>query len=139
MAININKYVEDFKYLNPKDPGTWPAIPKLAALILILVGIIAGAYFLDWQVQLDELEAGLRAYVGAAISGQDGGYVVKVLAEQVHLRQVADGKPVSVNAALPAAAKSSLAVETADRIIQPAGAASAVAPTLGVERVALLD
>ena len=85
------------------------------------------------------LEAGLRAYVGAAISGQDGGYVVKVLAEQVHLRQVADGKPVSVNAALPAAAKSSLAVETADRIIQPAGAASAVAPTLGVERVALLD
>lgn len=63
MAININKYVEDFKYLNPKDPGTWPAIPKLAALILILVGIIAGAYFLDWQVQLDELEAGKKTEV----------------------------------------------------------------------------
>ena len=30
MAININKFVEDFKYLNPQDPGTWPAIPKLA-------------------------------------------------------------------------------------------------------------
>lgn len=58
MAINLNKFIEDFKYLNPKDPGTWPAIPKLAALIAILAGIIAAAYFLDWQGQLDELEAG---------------------------------------------------------------------------------
>jgi type IV pilus assembly protein PilO len=58
MAINLNKFVEDFKYLNPKDPGTWPAIPKLAALIAILAGVVAGAYFLDWQGQLDELEAG---------------------------------------------------------------------------------
>ncbi len=44
------------------------------------------------------LEAGLRYYVGAAISGEDGGYVVKVLAEQLHLRQVADGRNVAVNA-----------------------------------------
>ena len=58
MAIDINKYVEDFKYLDPKDPGTWPAIPKLAALIGILIGIIAAAYFLDWQGQIEELEAG---------------------------------------------------------------------------------
>jgi len=47
------------------------------------------------------LEAGLRFYVGAAVSGQDGGYVVKVLAEQAHLRLVASGKPVSINAPLP--------------------------------------
>ncbi len=60
MAIDVNKFVEDFKYLNPKDPGTWPAIPKLAALILILAGILAGAYFFDWQVQIEELEAGKK-------------------------------------------------------------------------------
>ncbi len=60
MAININKYVEDFKYLNPQDPGTWPAIPKLAALIVILTGIVVGAYFLDWSVQLEELETGKK-------------------------------------------------------------------------------
>jgi hypothetical protein len=44
------------------------------------------------------LEAGLRHYVGAAISGEDGGYVGKVLAEQGFLRQVVDGRNVAVNA-----------------------------------------
>ena len=58
MAINLNKFAEDFKYLDPKDPGTWPAIPKLVALIAILAGIIVGAYFLDWSGQLEELETG---------------------------------------------------------------------------------
>jgi type IV pilus assembly protein PilO len=58
MAINLNKFAEDFKYLDPKDPGTWPAIPKLVALITILVGILIAAYFLDTQGQIDELEAG---------------------------------------------------------------------------------
>ncbi len=31
MAINLNQFVEDFKYLDPKDPGTWPAVPKLVS------------------------------------------------------------------------------------------------------------
>ncbi|MBS0336969.1 MAG: type 4a pilus biogenesis protein PilO [Proteobacteria bacterium] len=58
MAINLNQFAEDFKYLDPKDPGTWPAIPKLVALIAILAGILVAAYFLDTQGQIDELEAG---------------------------------------------------------------------------------
>ena len=58
MAINLNKFAEDFKYLDPKDPGTWPALPKLVALVAILAGIIAGAYFLDWQGQIEDLEKG---------------------------------------------------------------------------------
>ncbi|MCX7160148.1 MAG: type 4a pilus biogenesis protein PilO [Proteobacteria bacterium] len=58
MAINLNQFVEDFKYLDPKDPGTWPAVPKLVALIAILGGILVGAFFLDTQGQIDELEAG---------------------------------------------------------------------------------
>lgn len=37
------------------------------------------------------LEAGLRHYVGAALSGEDGGYAVKVLAEQNTLRVIASG------------------------------------------------
>jgi soluble lytic murein transglycosylase-like protein len=43
------------------------------------------------------LEEGLRYYVGAAISGQDGGYVAKVLFEQSHLQRVAQGQAVAVN------------------------------------------
>jgi len=46
------------------------------------------------------VEAGLRYYVGAANLTDDGGYAGKVLAEQEHLRQIAAGKVVAVNAPL---------------------------------------
>ena len=42
------------------------------------------------------VEAGLRQYVGAGISGEDGGYINKVLAEQQRLRDIASGKHVSI-------------------------------------------
>ena len=58
MAMNLNKLAEDFKYLDPKDPGTWPAVPKILALIGILAAILAAAYFLDTQGQIEELENG---------------------------------------------------------------------------------
>jgi hypothetical protein len=65
------------------------------------------------------LEAGLRWYVGAANLPHDGGYAVKVLSEQSHLRSVAGGKTVAVNAprlvsaAAPAAKPEVPAVEPA--------------------------
>ena len=54
----MNKLLEQFKYLNPKDPGTWPALPKLLALIVTLVALVAAGYVADWQSQMDELVAG---------------------------------------------------------------------------------
>ena len=44
------------------------------------------------------IEAGLRHYVGAANLASDGGYAVKVLAEQGHLLDVAGGKTVLASA-----------------------------------------
>ncbi|NRF70898.1 lytic transglycosylase domain-containing protein [Aquincola sp. S2] len=76
------------------------------------------------------LEAGLRHYVGAANLTEDGGYVGKVLAEQVHLRRVVEGKPVAVNAPL---------VSTTPAVV-PALSTSEGAPSqpaATVERVAL--
>ena len=58
MAVNLNQYLEEFRQLNPKDPGTWPLVPKLAVLIAILIVIPAAGFFLDTQGQLDQLEAG---------------------------------------------------------------------------------
>lgn len=40
------------------------------------------------------IEAGLRQYVGAGLSGEDGGYVTKVLVEQQRLIDIASGKRV---------------------------------------------
>ena len=59
MALNVNQFVEDFKNLNPKDPGTWPMLPKAAALLGLLAAVLAAAYFLDWQGQLEELDQGI--------------------------------------------------------------------------------
>jgi len=58
MAIDINRIVEDFKRLNWRDPGTWPVLPKVAALLGILIVIPVAAYFVDWQYQLDDLNRG---------------------------------------------------------------------------------
>jgi type IV pilus assembly protein PilO len=52
--------LDQFKNLNTRDPGSWPALPKLLLLVGIVVAVLVLAYFLDWQSQLDELEAGRR-------------------------------------------------------------------------------
>jgi type IV pilus assembly protein PilO len=59
MALNVNQFVEDFKHLNPKDPGTWPALPKAVALLGVLAAVLAAAYFVDWQGQIEELDLGV--------------------------------------------------------------------------------
>jgi type IV pilus assembly protein PilO len=59
----MKQILEQFKFLNPKDPGSWPPVPKAVALLLLLVGIVVGAYFGDWAGQLEELDAGAAAEV----------------------------------------------------------------------------
>jgi type IV pilus assembly protein PilO len=54
----MNQLIEQFKNLNPKDPGAWPPVPKALALLGLFVAILVGAYFLDWQGQLEALDAG---------------------------------------------------------------------------------
>lgn len=56
----MNKLLDQFKYLSSKDPGTWPALPKLLALLATLVALVAGGYVADWQGQVDELAAGVE-------------------------------------------------------------------------------
>jgi len=76
------------------------------------------------------LEAGLRAYLGAVNLSDGSAYVGKVLSEQIHLRQVADGRNVSVTASnVPNPAAKSLPAAT-----PAAGSSSPRAD----ERIALL-
>jgi type IV pilus assembly protein PilO len=49
---------DDFKNLDPKQPGNWPWIVKAAAFVLIFVALQIGAYFLFWQAQLEAIEKG---------------------------------------------------------------------------------
>ena len=54
----MKRFLDQFKNLNPKDPGAWPPLPKAMLLVGLLVGIVALGYFLDWQEQMDSLDAG---------------------------------------------------------------------------------
>ena len=54
----MKKFLDQFRNLNPKDPGAWPALPKAMLLVGVLVGIVVLGYFLDWQDQMDSLDAG---------------------------------------------------------------------------------
>ena len=82
------------------------------------------------------LEAGLRSYLGVSSAGEDGGYVGKVLNEQGHLRQVAEGRTVAIHASNQAASPAPATPAPALVPVHvPANAASAAAP---VERVAML-
>lgn len=58
MELDFNRYAEEFRTLNFKDPGTWPLVPKIAALVIVLVAIPVAGYFADWQGQMEELDAG---------------------------------------------------------------------------------
>ena len=47
--------LEDLRRLNPRDIGSWPALPKLGALFILLLVLVFAGYWFDWQNQLDEL------------------------------------------------------------------------------------
>jgi type IV pilus assembly protein PilO len=54
----MKQLLEQFKNLNPRDPGAWPPLPKAMLLVAVLVGIVALGYIADWQEQMDTLDAG---------------------------------------------------------------------------------
>lgn len=58
MNLDFSRYAEEFRTLNWKDPGTWPLIPKVVVLVVVLVAIPVAGYFVDWQGQLEELDSG---------------------------------------------------------------------------------
>lgn len=82
---------------------------------------------------------GLRFYVGAALLDSDGGYAARVLAEQAHMRNVAEGRsvPVTVSNTPPPATRDAVA-EPDEVPAQPQPAAApASMPAQPPERVAL--
>ncbi len=54
----MKNLLDQFRNLNPKDPGAWPPFPKALALLGLFVAILVGAFFGDWQGQLEALDGG---------------------------------------------------------------------------------
>lgn len=55
-SIDLARIGDDFRGLDPNDPGAWPLAPRIAVLVAILVATLAGAWWFFWQDQIDTLD-----------------------------------------------------------------------------------
>lgn len=46
---------DDLRGLDPRDIGSWPVVPKLGALLILLLLIVFAGYWFDWKNQLEAL------------------------------------------------------------------------------------
>lgn len=49
--------LDELRSLDPKNIGSWPVLPKLGALLAALLLLIIASYLLDWQGQLEKIDA----------------------------------------------------------------------------------
>ena len=49
--------LDDLKRLDPKKIGSWPILPKLLVLLVVLALTVVASYFLDWEDQLNRISA----------------------------------------------------------------------------------
>lgn len=55
--LDLKVLAEDFKGLDPKDPGAWPLLPRITTLIGLFAALIFAAFWFGWQAQWNDLEA----------------------------------------------------------------------------------
>ncbi|NMF90008.1 type 4a pilus biogenesis protein PilO [Aromatoleum petrolei] len=55
-GIDFERLSQDFKGLDPNDPGAWPLAPRIAVFAALLVAVLALAWWFDWRDQVMLLE-----------------------------------------------------------------------------------
>lgn len=59
-VIDLKGIAEDFRTLDPRNPGLWPPIPQAIILAGLFVTILALGWWLGWRGQQEELETRRR-------------------------------------------------------------------------------
>ncbi|WP_417071437.1 type 4a pilus biogenesis protein PilO [Niveibacterium terrae] len=49
--IRLDQLVDDFRQMDPNDPGLWPLGPRIVVLLGILLLVLGGAWYFDWSNQ----------------------------------------------------------------------------------------
>ena len=55
--VDFNALVEEFKTLDPKDPGVWPLFPRIIILAGGMIVLLVCAWWFGWNPQFEELDA----------------------------------------------------------------------------------
>ena len=58
--VDFQSIADDFRLMNPNDPGAWPLIPKITILIGLFAAILVAGWWFVWSDQLTELETKQR-------------------------------------------------------------------------------
>lgn len=54
--LNLDRFLDDFRGLDPNDPGVWPIGPRVTVFIALLVATVAAAWWFDWRAQAEDLD-----------------------------------------------------------------------------------
>lgn len=55
--IDFHQIVEDFKTIDPRDPGLWPLAPRVVTLLGLSLALLGAAWWFGWSSQLEELNS----------------------------------------------------------------------------------
>ena len=62
-VLDFGKIADDFRYLNPNDPGTWALVPRITALLVIFVLVLALAWGFIFRAQTQRLDSAVSAHL----------------------------------------------------------------------------
>jgi len=54
--VNFQAILDDFRYMNPNDPGAWPIIPKMSILLGVFLALLLAGWWFFWNDQLSTLD-----------------------------------------------------------------------------------
>jgi len=54
--LDVQALLDEFRYMNPNDPGSWPLLPRVAVLFGLFFGLVFLGWLLVWDDQLTTLE-----------------------------------------------------------------------------------
>lgn len=55
-SIDFQSIADDFRFMNPNEPGSWPLIPKISVLVGLFAAIVAAGWWFVWNDQFVDLE-----------------------------------------------------------------------------------
>ncbi|HSD37899.1 MAG TPA: type 4a pilus biogenesis protein PilO [Rhodocyclaceae bacterium] len=55
-GLSLEQIVNDFRQMDPNDPGVWPVVPRVVVLALVFVVAVGCAWWFDWSSQLEVLD-----------------------------------------------------------------------------------
>lgn len=55
-GFDFERLSQDFKGLDPNDPGVWPLAPRIAVFVALIAAVLIAAWWFDWRDQVALLE-----------------------------------------------------------------------------------